>query len=48
MIVKGPKGAIANLMNSLEGILGCLLLFFNSFFTLGSKESNAYKKEEID
>lgn len=48
MIAKGTKGIIANLINSLEGILGCLLLFFNSFFTLGSKESNAYKKEEID
>lgn len=47
MIATGPKGIIARLMHIIVSIIGCLLLFLNSFFTM-RKESNAYKKEEID
>ena len=47
MIAKGPKGIIAYLIHLIVSFVGCLLLFLNSFFTI-SKESNAYKKEEID
>ena len=48
MVQIASKGIIANIWNTLVSVFECLLLFLNSFFALGKRESNEYKKEEID
>ena len=48
MVQTASKGIISNIWNTVVSVFECLLLFLNSFFALGKRESNEYNKEEID